>query len=270
MRRKVWIAAFLVSVVLGIAYVFSLFLWTDPKTGFATAGGTGARYLAMLLPVLLAVASGAMVPSDRRFFEKKQTGALLAAVAASSEIYGVGLILAVLSGSRTPAGSHHMTIGRALMGDLAELLLAVLFLLFGLWALLLVLKKRVGNSDEMLYLGVAGSAAFFLHTVLCFLVRPASLHRFPPAVEILAALAALLFVAAYLRAYYLPERPGCIRAVCRSGLIAFSFCTCLFLPQTVWQAVCGVSSLEDVLLAITLGLTGCWGAAVSIKTLENG
>ncbi len=126
MRRKVWIAAFLVSVVLGIAYVFSLFLWTDPKTGFATAGGTGVRYLAMLLPVLLAVASGAMVPSDRRFFEKKQTGALLAAVAVSSEIYGVGLILAVLSGSQAPASSHHMTIGRALMGDLAELLLAVL------------------------------------------------------------------------------------------------------------------------------------------------
>lgn len=58
----------------------------------------------------------------------------------------------------------------------------------------------------MLYLGVAGSAAFYLHTVVRFVEQPASLYRILPAVEIFSALAALLFVTALLRALYLPGR----------------------------------------------------------------
>lgn len=264
MKKVLWLIALCVCAALGGAYLFSLFLWTDPVSGFATAGSTGLRYFAMLLPVLLAWTAGRTV-SEKQRFPAAVCAPWLTAVAAASVVYGVVLILSVFSGAQIPSSSHHMTIGLALLGDLAELLLAVLFLLFGLWAVLLRWNKSFG--DGMLYLGVLGSAAFFLHTVLCFLVRPASVYRIPPAVEILAALAALLFVTAYLRAHYMPWRQGSVRAVCRNGLLAFFFCTCLALPQAVWQAVSGVGSIQDVLLAILLGLTGIWGAAVSAKMI---
>lgn len=88
-------------------------------------------------------------------------------------------------------------------------------------------RAREKRGGWMLYLGVAGSAAFYLHTVVRFVEQPASLYRILPAVEIFSALAALLFVTALLRALYLPGGVGTAPALSRCGLLAFFFCTCL-------------------------------------------
>ena len=118
--------------------------------------------------------------------------------------------------------------------------------------------------------GVAGSAAFYLHTVVRFVEQPASLYRILPAVEIFSALAALLFVTALLRALYLPGGVGTAPALSRCGLLAFFFCTCLALPQAVWQGMNGVDTPVSFPLAITLGCTGLLGAACARNIARRG
>ncbi len=269
MKKFLSVFTLLLSMALGALYLYSLLRWTDASTGFATQGSTSLRYFAMLVPVLFALLTGWCVDSKKYFQDfGRKSGLVLLPVSVASEIYGFMTILSVFFGEETPLSSHHMTATLALLGDCAELLRAVLFILFGVWGLMLFFEKYLGTpGSSMLYLGVAGSAAFFVHTVLRFLVQPASLYRIPPAVEILAALAALLFVTSYLRAHYLPGRQGGTRSVCRNGLLAFFFCTCLAFPQAIWQAASGVSSPVTVPLAAALGLTGLWGAAISMGTI---
>ena len=152
---------------------------------------------------------------------------------------------------------------RILLGQLADVTRAALFVVFGVWCLLVFFENRAREKRGgwMLYLGVAGSAAFYLHTVVRFVEQPASLYRILPAVEIFSALAALLFVTALLRALYLPGGVGTAPALSRCGLLAFFFCTCLALPQAVWQGMNGVDTPVSFPLAITLGCTGLLGAA---------
>ncbi len=106
-----------------------------------------------------------------------------------------------------------------------------------------------------------GSTAFYLPTVLCFIERPSSLFRTVPVVHILSALSGLLFVTALLRALYLPYSFHTARALCRSGLLSFFFCTCLALPQAVWQFVLGGAALAPLILAVGFGCLGLAGAA---------
>ncbi|MFR5631139.1 MAG: hypothetical protein ACLTLX_15815, partial [Ruthenibacterium lactatiformans] len=149
---------------------------------------------------------------------------------------------------------------------------AALFVVFGVWCLLVFFENRAREKRGgwMLYLGVAGSAAFYLHTVVRFVEQPASLYRILPAVEIFSALAALLFVTALLRALYLPGGVGTAPALSRCGLLAFFFCTCLALPQAVWQGMNGVDTPVSFPLAITLGCTGLLGAACARNIARRG
>ncbi|WP_367926274.1 hypothetical protein [uncultured Ruthenibacterium sp.] len=269
MKKIFSVAALAVSAVLGVLYLLSLLWWTDPSTGFVTWGGTQTRYFAMLFPVLLAFCVGRATSAKVRFRNAWRSTKVLLPVSMASAVYGFMTIFSVLFGAQTPSRSHHLTATLALLGDLAELLLAVLFLLFSLWGILIFLGGHQGQTSASLYLGLAGSTAFFLHTVLCFLMQPASLYRIPPVVEILAALAALVFVSTYLKVYYLPEQQGSVRGVCRNGLLAFFFCTCLETPQAIWQFANGEGSLLNLLLGIVLGLVGLWGAMVSSKVSWN-
>ena len=162
--------------------------------------------------------------------------------------------------------------GGILLGQLADVTRAALFVVFGVWCLLVFFENRAREKRGgwMLYLGVAGSAAFYLHTVVRFVEQPASLYRILPAVEIFSALAALLFVTALLRALYLPGGVGTAPALSRCGLLAFFFCTCLALPQAVWQGMNGVDTPVSFPLAITLGCTGLLGAACARNIARRG
>ena len=164
------------------------------------------------------------------------------------------------------------TAERILLGQLADVTRAALFVVFGVWCLLVFFENRAREKRGgwMLYLGVAGSAAFYLHTVVRFVEQPASLYLILPAVEIFSALAALLFVTALLRALYLPGGVGTAPALSRCGLLAFFFCTCLALPQAVWQGMNGVDTPVSFPLAITLGCTGLLGAACARNIARRG
>ena len=75
---------------------------------------------------------------------------------------------------------------------------------------------------------------------------------------------------ALLRALYLPGGVGTAPALSRCGLLAFFFCTCLALPQAVWQGMNGVDTPVSFPLAITLGCTGLLGAACARNIARRG
>jgi|GEM_PF-351292 len=75
---------------------------------------------------------------------------------------------------------------------------------------------------------------------------------------------------ALLRALYLPGGVGTAPALSRCGLLAFFFCTCLALPQAVWQGMNGVDTPGSFPLAITLGCTGLLGAACARNIARRG
>ena len=139
----------------------------------------------------------------------------------------------------------------------------LLFVIFGIWCLLLFFENltRIPCGKWMLTLGTLSSTVFYLQTVLRFVERPSSLYRIIPVVDILSALSALLFVTALLRALYLPDSSHAARILCRSGLLAFFFCTCLALPQTVWQYAQSTETFHSLVLAAGFGCLGLTGAA---------
>lgn len=269
MKKGFCISAILISLLLGAARTADLFWNTDPATGFLLSGSVPLRYLLLVPALAAACLTGLCVPRGQPCgLREREAGMwmgrgslLLPPLAFCSEVYGFLTVLNTLSGAPVSASRHHAQDlpGQALR-QAAQLTRAALFVLFGVWCLLLFLENRARKRrGGMLYLGVAGSAAFYLHTVVRFIEQPASLYRILPAVEIFSALAALLFVTALLRALYLPEG-GTAPALCRWGLVAFFFCTCLALPQALWQWAAGVTTPVSLPLAVTLGGTGLLGA----------
>ena len=295
MKKSCCIAALALSLLLGVARTADLVWNTDAATGFLQSGSVLARY-ALLLPVpLLASLAGHAVPRrqpcglrpgwlpssggqpggarpDAPPAGERAPGArwmngvnpLLAPLAFCSELYGFLALLQLFYGVTPPSSSHHATDNPLLTAvqQTADGVRAALFVVFGVWCLLLFFENRTCSrfGKWMLPLGVAGSAAFYLHTVLRFVERPSSLHRILPAIEILSALTALQFVTALLRALYLPGSAGAARALCRSGLLAFFFCTCLALPQAVWQSARESAPAVSCALAACLGCVGLVGA----------
>jgi hypothetical protein len=278
-KKALCICALAAGVLIGALYWVDLFVWCSPQTGFSEWGPIWVRYALLLVPVALAFATGLTI-HRKRFFTgigRKSSLALLP-LAVCSEVYGFLTLFAMIFDrtdllSGQTISENHADALRALQVtlDVAEGICAMLFVVFGIWCLLLFLEPYTGplSARGMLYLGVIGSLAFYVHTVVRFIVRPASWYRVQPAVEILAALSALLFVVAFLRANYLPGRLGGTRSVCRNGIIAFFLCTCLAAPQAVWQYTNGVVSVVTLPLAITLGCTGLLGAAAALSVVWN-
>lgn len=269
MKKAFCTGTLAVSLLLGAARAADLFLNTDTATGFLLSGSVWTRYWLMAPVVILAWLAGLYVPRKQPCGLRPGAGVWMSGVnfvfvplAFCSELYGFLTVLNVLFGTPEQAG-RHQTAERILLGQLADVTRAALFVVFGVWCLLVFFENRAREKRGgwMLYLGVAGSAAFYLHTVVRFVEQPASLYRILPAVEIFSALAALLFVTALLRALYLPGGVGTAPALSRCGLLAFFFCTCLALPQAVWQGMNGVDTPVSFPLAITLGCTGLLGAA---------
>ena len=210
MKKAFCTGTLAVSLLLGAARAADLFLNTDTATGFLLSGSVWTRYWLMAPVVILAWLAGLYVPRKQPCGLRPGAGVWMSGVnfvfvplAFCSELYGFLTVLNVLFGTPEQAG-RHQTAERILLGQLADVTRAALFVVFGVWCLLVFFENRAREKRGgwMLYLGVAGSAAFYLHTVVRFVEQPASLYRILPAVEIFSALAALLFVTALLRALY--------------------------------------------------------------------
>lgn len=280
MKRIYFTGALIAGLLLGAARLADLVLNTDAETGFLHSGSILPRYLLMLACVLLILLAGHSVPPGQPCGLRpggaawmRKSNFLLIPLAFCSELYGFLFLLNHLFGVpiQTTSSRHAMDNLRLYyLQQLADGARAALFVVFGVWCLLLFFENlsRISYGKWMLTLGTLSSTVFYLHTVLRFIERPSSLYRIIPVVDILSALSALLFITALLRALYLPDSLHAARILCRSGLFAFFFCTCLALPQAIWEYGNGTEPLVSLILAAgvgSLGLAGavCAGCAVN-------
>ncbi len=279
MKKKMCIAAIVYSVLLGAARAADLFLNTDPATGFLTRGPAAARYLAMAPAVALCLLAGLYVPKkqpcrlDAEHARPGWTLWLWPPLAAAFLACGALSFLAIWRGERGYMSVHHANDSalRAGLFTAVQSVRAALFLVLGAWCVLRFFEYRRGASfgGWTLHLGTLGSAAFYLHTVLRFISQPSSLHRLAPACAILSSLAALLFLAKLLRAGYLVDGGSCAPALCGTGLFAFCFCTCLLLPQAVWQVSAGEPRADVLALSLAEVLLGVMGAADALRIAKR-
>lgn len=272
MKRITCTCALVFSLLLGAARAVDLLLNTDAETEFLRSGSTLPRYLLLLACLLLILRAGHSIPLGQPCGLRPGDAAwmrganpLLIPLAFCSELYGFLFLLNRIFGVpiQTTTSRHAMDNLRLYyLQQFADGARAALFVLFGVWCLLLFFENltRIPCGKWMLTLGTLSSTVFYLQTVLRFIERPSSLYRIIPVVGVLSALSALLFVMALLRALYLPGSPNAARLLCRSGLLVFFFCTCLALPQTVWQYVKGAETLVSLILAAGFGCLGLVGA----------
>ena len=269
MKRIYCAGALVFSLLLGVARAADLVWNTDAETGFLRSGSVALRYVFMLLCALLILLAGRSVPLGQPCGLRAENAAwmrksnpLLVPLALCCELYGFLFLLNRIFGVpvRTQTSRHAMDHLRLYyLRQFVDGVHAALFVVFGIWCLFLFFENltRILHGKWMLTFGMLSSTVFYLHTVLRFLERPSSLFRTVPVVEILSA----LFVTSLLRALYLPYSFHTARALCRSGLLSFFFCTCLALPQTVWQFVLGREALAPLILAVGFGCLGLVGAA---------
>ncbi len=269
MKKHFCFAALMYSALLGTAYALELFLNTNTATGFLMKGSSVWRYVLLMPALLLCFLTGLYVPKKQPCGLSMHPGAqrletwLYLPAALAATVYGALRIVAAATGQVGDMSEHHAIdlSWRNNVLCVLEGVCAALFLVLAVWCLMRLFACHGGypSAPWTKYLGLLGGAAFYLHAVICFIGQPSSLHRLAPAVTMLAALSSLLFASSLMRAVYLPEECVTAPPLARSGLLAFCCCTCLALPQMIWQQVTGaldVSSIALVSLQAAMGVLG--------------
>lgn len=253
-------AALCLGAGVGLWRMVDLFLFTDAATGFS-AGSALWRYGVMALCALAAWAAALPAGQDAE--------AVPCGPAPLCGVFGAvclcfGLWAPVCLALYGPQLSgHHVTARRELLSALGLCARGVWFFALGAVCLLAAWRAstRQGEALPGLGAGTAASGALYLHTVLRFIEAPASLHHVQPTVEVTGAVCAVMFFTALLRAGS-PEGARA-RSVCRTGLLAFYFCTCWGVPQLVWQLCTGAAGKTPVLIGLALAVLGLWGAVAA-------
>lgn len=245
------------SVLLGIGHGMDLLFGIDPQTGLCVAGSIWWRYIA------LAVAVAAAIFAGRRSGVPKQ------ALCTQKLLLGE---LALLSGiCELAAGGF-----RFLLADgTLELLRAGMELWSGVWLGCLGWRWMTAKEWQAplggLLFAVPGTLVFYWNVLLRFMENSSSWHRVLPTAEVWQQLAVVLFLAALLRALYLPE-PGNAKTLGAAGMVTFCLCLCWQLPQTVFalltEGVAGIG-LPELAAQVALCLIGGMGCACALAQTDE-
>lgn len=250
MKRIATILLLLVCAAAGAVRWLDVMYYTDLATGFVTWGSYLWRYaLAGGVLVLLWLASW-MIPKTSDALKGQSTAQGLLAL-----LCGVGF--AALGGVYLAAFDE--------MGRF-ELALAVLYLVSGVWMLLLGRSRFTPEFEAptgSAVFGVAGTLALYLLTIKRFGLAPTGIVRVNNTLEALAALVALLFCTAQLKSAYIPGSKSA-RWIWLCGMAAFLLCTCLALPSAVWTWLQGQSELRGMVEGVCLALVGLMGAVYAL------
>ena len=251
MKRIATILLLLVCAAAGAVRWLDVMYYTDLATGFVTWGSYLWRYaLAGGVLVLLWLAAW-MIPKTSAALKGQSTAQGLAAV-----LCGVGF--AALGGVYLAAFRE--------MGRF-ELALAVLYLVSGVWMLLLGRSRFTPEFEAptgSAVFGIAGTLALYLLTIKRFGLAPTGIVRVNNTLEALAALMALLFCTAQLKSAYIPGGKSA-RWIWLSGMAAFLLCTCLALPSAMWAWMQGQIELRNMIEGLCLALVGLMGAAYALS-----
>lgn len=152
MKKAFCTGTLAVSLLLGAARAADLFLNTDTATGFLLSGSVWTRYWLMAPVVILAWLAGLYVPRKQPCGLRPGAGVWMSGVnfvfvplAFCSELYGFLTVLNVLFGTPEQAG-RHQTAERILLGQLADVTRAALFVVFGVWCLLVFFENRARDT----------------------------------------------------------------------------------------------------------------------------
>ena len=257
MKRAAALLVLLICLALGALRWVDLLNYCDLATGFVTRGEFWWRYALMGGAVVLLWLGGFLAPRRPGCMLRPSPAMGLCAVLCA-------VVWAAVSG---------VNLTRALaQEDNFQILLSALYALTALWLFLLAasrLTRYIDAPSGSALVGVLGTVSFYLLTVYRFGFQPASLSRISVTLEVLGALAALLFVSAAVRATYLPFT-CCGRRLAFLGGCAFFFCTCLEAPQTLCRWMAGYAQYSDLLLSMALGCIGLLGAVCAVCAVWGG
>ena len=119
-----------------------------------------------------------------------------------------------------------------------------------------VRRQKLGGALPGLVLPLA----FLWRLVWRFQFVPASLGRIPCTLRVLSSVAALLFAVVLLKVFLTPGLP-CGHTLFAAGAGCFLLCTCIELPQTLFEAFNGMLTMPDLLTGLAMGVFGLCGLA---------
>lgn len=268
MKKRVCAALLICSIFMGLGFTVDFFLNTCAQTRFLMQGSTALRYI---LPLLLSAGiwlSGCMIPQEenRAVREGKNIKTAGALLATASAVCGFLILAETLFGEPENYGYHSMDAGRITLMRTASIVCGSLLIVYAVWNMLFLCENNTEEHSRRWFgLGIAGSFAFFLYALFILLVQQASIYRIGPTMEILAAMSALLFTTSLLRVSYRPDQ-AMVRALYRTGMSAFLFCTCIETPYAVWRGVNGIKSAVSFPFAVILCIIGVLGAFYACST----
>lgn len=240
--RKNWLRLIAVLyLVLGAAYGADRLLLTDAATGFSVEPywlryGIMAAALLALLPLAMAIPGKS-----------------------PAETPGSGYRwLALLAGCGFAAcGAAYALAGK----EVQYKLLGILQLGSAIWLLAVFLRRSVGSTEpptQGALPGIAATLSLYMLVPVRFMVHQTGIVRVGPTVQILSALAALVFAVCHLRLVQIPQFSSS-RMVCASGMAAFLFCTCLEGSGMLAQWLQQEAEATELLCAAAMACVGLLG-----------
>lgn len=275
MKRNACLAALAACIAAGAVRFWDLTSNSEAWTGFVTRGSVWLRYGVLALLVICFFALSKLVRTQRTLAELALPQPPLLAVTAVCALFsgGLGVQYAVEQFVFPSTSLGHAEGGAALLAFALGLRLAfaLSMMLFGVWCALLALRRQplCPKAGVARVLGFFGVVAFCVLPLLRYAENPASVSRILRILPICSALAAMLFVVKLLGTLCVTLTPARRGEVAFAGLCAFLLCTCVELPQLLWQMQAANVTPLELATGATLGLLGCVGAAMALAVSKE-
>lgn len=246
-KRILYIAGAAACLLLGIWRWIDLVNYTDPATGFVTAGSAWMRYAVLGAGVLLMLVFSTRMSKHPAALRERcpVLGALLVLTGVSLVFFGAITVLEWYFAAAAWVD--------ALAGPLA-LLAGVWFVVRGVSAF----HAPAAQEPARAAAAIIGALFFLWLLISRFAVDPASTERVNRGTMVLSGLAALWFVSACIKVFCLPGSPVG-RNLYFSGMSCFFLCTCCELPQFLAGVPAGQGMLTGDPWTVPLGLLGLCG-----------
>lgn len=259
-KRIYAVLVLLLGVALAAAHVADLILWMDASTGFALQGSVWVRYLPWLAALVLPYLPARKVAAQPAELADTNLPLGCCMLVAGALLLASGLLTVPTAQMITAYPALYATtpVWTAWADVITPVLAGVWLLVYG-WRALTgygVQRQRLGWALP----GLALPLAFLWRLVWRFQFVPASLGRIPCTLRVLSAVAALLFAVVLLKVFLTPGLP-CGHTLFAAGAGCFFLCTCVEMPQTLFEACNGMLTIPDLLTGMAMGVFGLCGLA---------
>ena len=246
-KRSAAMMAMSLCLLLGALRMVDLLYLSDPAAGFALVGKSWYRYLiaAAAIAVLFVLPRWASTRPVAIFQRKPALGVTMLLTSAAMLETGTSTLL--------------------LMPDEFAMVRGVTLLVSGVWYVIFGIRSIFIPKEKptSAIFGLAALAAPVWTAVDRFAIQPASLARTGHTLQVLSVLAALAFTSTLLKVIHLPQAPYG-RTIAFTGAMAFLFCTCIEVGQTLVSMLAGGAGLLDFVQSFCWGGVGLCGLVYAV------